>query len=105
VTPPNLKNKALPEGPGVAPPKLKAWLSNIPEDFRTVIDWAIQNFLSKEGEANAPGGGGGGGGGIIVTDGTTTLIGITKISFDGALFTVSTGGSGVANVTLKTTAC
>jgi hypothetical protein len=104
MTPPNLKNQATPEGQGFAPPKLKSWLSNIPVDFRTLIEWIIQNFTPKEGEANA-GGSGGGGSGIIVTDGTTTLIDITKINFDGALFTVSPGGSGVANVTLKTTTC
>lgn len=44
-------------------------------------------------------------GGITVTDGSTTVDNVTTISFDGTLFTVSDGGGGTANVTLKTTTC
>jgi hypothetical protein len=43
--------------------------------------------------------------GLEVTDGTTDLTGVTKISFDGAYFTVTDYGGGEAHVTLKTTTC
>jgi hypothetical protein len=42
---------------------------------------------------------------LEVTDGTTTVTNVTTIAFDGDLFTVSDGGGGTANVTLKTTEC
>jgi hypothetical protein len=42
---------------------------------------------------------------ITVTDGTTTLVNITKLHFDGTLLKVTSGGAGIANVVPQTESC
>ncbi len=45
------------------------------------------------------------GSGITVSDGTTTLTGVRRMNYLGTLFGVSSGGVGIANITLHTENC
>ncbi len=50
-------------------------------------------------------GGGGGGGSLTVTNGVINVSSVTTIRLDQYLFKLSSGGTGVANVSLNTTNC
>jgi hypothetical protein len=108
---PKLKIEPIERG---VPPRLRAWLNNLPADLRTIIDWVILNFAPNDCTAQNTGGGGGGTGSITVTvedvsgysgGGISSLENVDVITFDSSLFELYDGGGGQAVIKPKTTDC
>ena len=94
---------------GMAPKRLKGWLSTIPIDMQTIIDWVIQNFVDKVGDSA----GGGGTGKITVqvgstgdlTPGETTVANVDTITLDSRYFIIHDNGGGEVLISVVTTTC
>jgi len=37
----------------MAPPRLKSWLGNLPQDDRAIVEWVIKNFVPNESNASS----------------------------------------------------
>lgn len=44
-------------------------------------------------------------GSLLVSDGTNNVSGVTRMNFIGTFFSITSGGVGTANITLKTETC
>jgi len=94
---------------GMAPKRLKGWLSTLPVDMQTIINWVIQNFLALDGSNS---GSSGGVGKITVTvedasgyapgAGVMSVGNVDTLTFDQDNFEIYDGGGGQCVVKLKT---
>lgn len=103
---------------GIAVRKLRPYLSAVIKAFNALFNFKV-NLSQDVGRSGTPYGSlqisdanavldlhlKPSSGTLSVTDGTTTVDNVTRLSFNGSLFTVSDGGDGLAIITLQTEAC
>jgi len=93
---------------GMAPKRLKGWLSTIPIDMQTIINWVIQNFVPNDETSTS---GGTATGKITVQTGPFSggyagvVLNVDTITLDERYFIIQDNGDGEVLVSLITTEC